>query len=91
VATRPLVEAGPVSLTPQAEVSLSFAGDRVSGFGGCNSFGGPIISDGEQLSLGPLQATRRACLESAVMNQETRFFQALQSVSGIGILLELWF
>ncbi len=79
------VESAPVNLVPQTEIRITFSGNQINGFGGCNSFGGSFEIDGERLSLGPFRATRRACLDPAAMSQETRFFEALQSVSKIGL------
>ena len=50
---------------------------RASGRGSCNQFSGPVTVTGSAISFGPLVATRMACAE-AVMNQETRYFKALQ-------------
>ena len=51
---------------------------RVSGSGGCNQFNGPVSIEGSSLTFGPLASTRRACTE-ALMNQEDRFFAALDA------------
>jgi heat shock protein HslJ len=52
---------------------------RVTGNGGCNRFFGPTKISGSKIEIGPLASTRMACSE-AVMNQETRYLQALESV-----------
>lgn len=53
----------------------------VHGSGGCNQFNGAAeIAEGS-LSLGPLAATQRACLE-ALMDQESKFFATLDAVKG---------
>jgi heat shock protein HslJ len=69
----------PVMLIPQTEVSLHFEDNQVNGFAGCNRFGGPINRMNDQFSLGPLRASQRGC-DTAVMDQESRFLAALQSV-----------
>lgn len=67
-------------LPPQTtELTASFADDRVSGSGGCNRFMGGYQTEGNQLSIGPLASTFRAC-EETVLNQEVRYLAALQGV-----------
>ena len=53
----------------------------VHGSSGCNQFNGAAEVAGETLSFGPLAATRRACAE-ALMDQESKFFAALDAVKG---------
>ena len=65
-----------------AQTSIGFdARGGVHGTGGCNQFNGTAEIAGEALSLGPLATTRRACAE-ALMDQESRFFAALDAVKG---------
>jgi heat shock protein HslJ len=52
--------------------------DRVHGQAGCNRYFGSSTLDGEQISFGPLGATKMACAE-ALMDQEARLFHALES------------
>ena len=63
----------------QTELTLSFDGSgRVNGTGGCNRyFGDAQFADGS-ISFGTLGSTRMACPED-VMDQEQRFFAALES------------
>ncbi len=60
------------------------------GFGGCNAYRGSLKVDESRISFGPPAATRKMCAP-AVMDQETRFFQALQTMTswsaGSGLLL----
>ena len=51
---------------------------RVAGNGSCNRFTGSVRLTGESISFSPLAATRMACLDSALTQQETTYFQALQ-------------
>ena len=71
-----------VALVPQAEVSLHFEDNQVNGFGGCNRFSGSFNMVDDQISLGTLEATQRGCNE-VVMNQESQFLSALQSIHRI--------
>jgi heat shock protein HslJ len=61
----------------QATLAFPEAG-RVSGNSSCNRFFGSARVSGNALKLGPLGSTRRACPE-AVMNQETKYLNALQA------------
>ena len=67
------------------------ADGRVHGRGGCTRYFGSSTIEGERLSFGALGSTQMACAE-ALMDQEARFFQALQgaerwSVDERGLLL----
>lgn len=59
---------------------LSFdSAQEMGGTGGCNSFGaGYTVEDG-RLVLGELVTTLIACDDQAVMDQELRFYEALQA------------
>jgi len=72
-----------VALVPKTKMSLRFENNQVNGFGGCNRFSGSYNLLNNQLSVGPLNATRMGC-DGLVMNQESQFFSALQSVRRVG-------
>src|SRR5690606_5559665 len=77
---------GPVPLTLLIEVT------RLSGYGGCNQYRGSYEASNGTLAIGPVSSTRRACLEQALTEQETRFHEALGRVRGYrtsGDVLEL--
>ncbi len=60
-----------------ARASLEFPEPgRVSGSGTCNRFTGTVTLTGGAISFGPLATTRKACPE-ALMNQESKYLQAL--------------
>jgi putative lipoprotein len=63
---------------PPGRVTLSFADGRVSGNGGCNSFGGEVKISGGTLSWGGLAATRMACMEDGLMQQESAYLLLLE-------------
>jgi putative lipoprotein len=59
--------------------TISFEPDgRVHGRGGCNRYFGAAAIDGERISFGALGSTKIACAP-ALMDQEARFFRALES------------
>ena len=68
---RPVIDASASTITFEAD-------GRVHGGGGCNRYFGSSTVDGERLAFGQLGSTRMACPQ-ALMDQEARFFQALQS------------
>jgi heat shock protein HslJ len=59
----------------QSHITLEADG-QAHGFGGCNNFTGRYTLEGRGLTFGPLGGTRKAC-PPAIMNQETRFHEAL--------------
>lgn len=71
------------SVVEGVDVTAAFGEDgRVTGSGGCNTYGGPYTVDGESLAVGPLAATMRACLEpEGVAEQEAAYFGALGRVA----------
>jgi len=63
-----------------AQTTLDLAEDgSFHGSGGCNNYRGKAVIDGRSITFGPAAATRMACPE-AVMNQEAKFFKALEGV-----------
>lgn len=66
-----------------ARVTATFADDgRITGFGGCNGFGGSYTVDGGSIQIGPLTATRKACIEpEGVGELEGWYFAALERVA----------
>jgi heat shock protein HslJ len=48
-----------------SRVTMEFAGDRVSGFGGCNRYSGSFSFDGTTLRVGPLASTKMGCIGAA--------------------------
>ena len=68
-----------ISLVPEVNVSLNFEQANINGTGGCNQYMTTYRVEGNRVVVDPLQATRRAC-ERAIMEQETKFFAALQGV-----------
>ena len=71
----------------QSTVAFTHEG-RIQGFGGCNSFTGAYTQSGKSLSIGTesgqLATTLKAC-PPAIMDQESRFMDALGRVSAYRI------
>lgn len=75
-------EVGGQPVAAGVESSLFVEPDgKVSGNGGCNGYFGSVIIDGEAMSFGNLGATRKACPEPA-MSQEERLLRALDATRG---------
>jgi len=53
--------------------------DRAGGDTGCNRYNGNVEINGDKLSFGPLAGTRKACAP-ALMDQESKFYQAIDNV-----------
>ncbi|KRP61303.1 META domain-containing protein [Pseudomonas trivialis] len=67
-------------LMDDANLTVTLGADgRAYGNGGCNHWFAPYTVNGDTLSFGKIGSTRKLCAE-ALMEQEQRFFQALQSV-----------
>jgi heat shock protein HslJ len=58
-------------------LTAKFDGKQVSGDAGCNTFSGQYTVDGENITIGTLATTTRACADPAVDAQERQYLQAL--------------
>ena len=61
-----------------SELTLAFADGQATGSGGCNNIFGGFTVDGQQLTIGPMGATRMAC-EPPIMQQEKDYLAALDA------------
>lgn len=62
-------------------VTLKFPeAGKIAGNGSCNQFFGSVEIHGDTIKVGPLGSTRMACADEAVMNQESKYLEALQAV-----------
>ncbi|AZL67444.1 MULTISPECIES: META domain-containing protein [Pseudomonas] len=72
IGERPLID--------YSHLTLTLANDgRAYGNAGCNHWFAPYTLNGEQLSFGKVGKTRKLCAP-ALMDQEKRFLQALETV-----------
>ena len=84
------LDGNPTAATPP---TLAFAGDAITGTGGCNTYRAAYRITGEGVEIGPVGATKRACAEPALNQQETRFFGLLDQVTRFDLVdgrLELY-
>ena len=69
----------------RVQATLEFPSEgRTSGNGSCNRFNGVATIDGNTIQFGGIAATRKACVE-AVMNQEEKYFAALRDAERIEV------
>jgi heat shock protein HslJ len=62
-------------------LTLSFEDGSVAGHAGCNNFRGRYTTEGNRIALGPVAATRKACAEEGVMDQERQLLAAIESAT----------
>lgn len=58
-------------------ITIRFDNGNIHGNAGCNPFSATYTRNGNQLHIGQLRSTQRACAESSLMEQEANFLQAL--------------
>ena len=68
-----------------ADLTIEFKDGQVSGFSGCNFFGGAYEQDGKSLKFGELAMTLMACADSGVMDQESAYMAALQAIDTVEV------
>ena len=64
-------------------ITAEFGKDgTLSGNSSCNDYSGPYKATGNQIEIGPLGSTRKACADPAgVMDQEAQYLAALETVA----------
>ena len=72
---------GVVSVIGGTSLTAVFAEDTLSGSSGCNSYSGSYTAAAGGIAFGPLAGTRKMCFDNEIMEQETRFLQALASAA----------
>ncbi len=74
------------TLADNNAITIKFSAEgRVSGSGGCNSYGGDYKAHGHDLTFSPLISTKRACADETATRQEQEYFKALQAATGFAI------
>jgi len=63
---------------PGSTITAEFGDGTVQGNGGCNQYSGPFRVSADTISIGPLQATKMACMTAALTTQEQHYLDALQ-------------
>lgn len=70
---------GEQPLANTSMITLMLADGQVGGFGGCNSYGGTYQLNGNNISMGEITRTLKACADAQLTEQEERYIQALES------------
>lgn len=71
-------------VTKGSQITLKFeAGGRVGGSGGCNSYGADYQVRDDEPSFSKIISTKKACADEGAMQQETQYFQALESADKV--------
>ena len=74
-----LEDLGGVAVLDKVQATVAFPeSGKTAGNGTCNRFFGSVEIHGDAIHFGPLASSRMACPEE-LMNQETKYLQALQS------------
>jgi heat shock protein HslJ len=60
--------------------TLAFEDDKATGNASCNQYFGSYDLDGSSITFGPLASTEMFCADPGVMEQESAYLTALQSV-----------
>jgi heat shock protein HslJ/uncharacterized lipoprotein NlpE involved in copper resistance len=67
---------------PEPHLLLHPATKQATGSTGCNRFSGSYELRGDSLRLGPLAATRRACIDPEMNRQESSLLEAFENIRG---------
>ena len=74
-----------VGIVTGSTVTMAFdTAGRVSGTTGCNRYTAAYLAEGNALRISSVAATRMACADPAVDEQEQAFLRALESVATLG-------
>ncbi len=78
---------GVVSVIIDTEITANFGEDgELTGNASCNDYFGAYEADGENISMGPFGATRKACQEpEGIMQQESEYLAALETAATYSI------
>lgn len=74
-----LEDVGGTKVLDDTKPTLTFPeAGKIAGHGSCNRFFGTVEITGTMLKIGPVGATRMACLNESIMQQETTYLRALE-------------
>jgi heat shock protein HslJ len=65
---------------PYTEITALFESGRVSGDGGCNSYGGNYVTKGDNITVGMVVSTMMFCIDN-ISDQESEYLQNLQNAA----------
>jgi heat shock protein HslJ len=70
-----------VAVPALPEATAVFRDGQVSGNASCNNYTGSYTADASNLSIGPLASSMMACVDQALMEQETQFLAQMQAAA----------
>lgn len=79
------IQAGSLAGPARINVSMSFAGGRISGKAACNNYFAGFTQQGSQLNFSAIGATKMNCNEQGVMELEQTFLNSLSKVRSFEI------
>lgn len=78
------VEGMTVCLLPYTEITATFGSGAVSGSGGCNSYRGSYVTDGEKINVSGVLSTLMFCYDN-ISAQESEYLMNLQKAATYNI------
>jgi len=73
----------PVPDTLPVPITIKFEGGRITGFNGCNDYGGAFTANGSLLSIGDLFSTKKFCVDVAEL--ESHYMNNLRNAQSFRI------
>jgi heat shock protein HslJ len=74
-----------VCALPNAEVTALFQDGRISGNADCNNYAAEYVSNGSNITIGPMISTLMMCVDEGVSRQESDYLKALNSSASYNI------
>jgi heat shock protein HslJ len=68
-----------------AEVTALFKDGRISGKAGCNNYAAEYVSNGSNLTIGPIISTLMMCVDEGVSRQESDYLRDLNDTASYNI------
>jgi heat shock protein HslJ len=69
------------SLRPEQRITAEFLDGRLSGFGGCNTYGADYQAEGNTLTLGEINRTLMDCTNEEFVQLETTYLEILSTIT----------
>jgi len=73
--------AGALTLDDAVTVTLTITNDGLAGESTCNNYSATLSGEPDELTVGPVISTKRACTDSALTEFETRYLAALATTT----------
>jgi heat shock protein HslJ len=73
------------SVVGGVDLTAEFTADAIAGNTGCNQFNGPYQLDRDNITIGPLAATKAACTSEELSKQESDYLAALALAKTVAV------